>query len=128
MAPKQTFLLAYAPLNFDLYGVVAAMRAGEKKRGSCRVFHLGTDLVAPARGPQFMHQNGAILRNYSDWRLLFLGGKLALPRDCNNNPRLRRAAGGWHFRSEEGLTDRVSFMGSGSQQPKTYHLLEMHIV
>ena len=37
-APKQTFLLAYAPLNFDLYGVVAAMRAGEKKRGSCRVF------------------------------------------------------------------------------------------
>ena len=38
MAPKQTFLLAYAPLNFDLYGVVAAMRAGEKKRGSCRVF------------------------------------------------------------------------------------------
>ena len=34
--------------------------------------------VALHRAPQFMHQNGAILRNYCDWRLLLLGGKLVL--------------------------------------------------
>ena len=34
--------------------------------------------LALHREPQFMHQNGAILRNYCDWRLLLLGGKLVL--------------------------------------------------
>ena len=80
---KSKPLSCHSPLRSTLIYTALLLNACKKKRrGSCRVSHLGTDFavvsLSLARAPQFMHQNGAILRNCSDWRLLFLGGKLVL--------------------------------------------------
>ena len=56
-----------------------------------------------------MHQNGAILRNYSDWRLLFLGGKLVLREGGDSNSSNTRDKGEqWlAFALERGGVDRL---------------------
>ena len=63
------------------------------------------------------------MRNYSDWRLLFLGGKLVLREGTATaaTPEIKESSG-WHLRSnEEGLTDYTPSISYGQGFATTWN-------